>query len=128
MTREEAIKIFNTVLFFGKCDCPKEEIEECLNMAIKALDQEPKWIPVSEKYPKPEDEYKHFLVTDDKDKVSIQEFYMSLDKEPQPYFSGMVNVIAWMPLPEPYKAANNLPLFDCEDVIHGDFMGVMDKE
>ena len=41
MTREEAIKIFNTVLFFGKCDCPKEEIEECLKMAIKALEQEP---------------------------------------------------------------------------------------
>ncbi len=41
MTREEAIKIFNTVLFFGKCDCPKEEIEECLKMAIKAIEQEP---------------------------------------------------------------------------------------
>lgn len=41
MTREEAIKIFNTVLLFGKCDCPKEEIEECLKMTIKALEQEP---------------------------------------------------------------------------------------
>lgn len=26
---------------------------------------------------------------------------------------------------EPYKEENNLP--QCEDVIHGDFMGVMDK-
>lgn len=41
MTREKAIKIFNTVLFFGKCDAPKEELEECLKMAIKALEQEP---------------------------------------------------------------------------------------
>ena len=41
MTREDAIKIFNTVLLFGKCDCPKEEIEECFKMAIKALEQEP---------------------------------------------------------------------------------------
>lgn len=40
MTREEAIKILNTVLFFGKCNCLKEEIEECLQMAIKALEQE----------------------------------------------------------------------------------------
>lgn len=40
MTREEAVKIFNTVLLFGKCDCPKEEIEECLRIAIKALEQE----------------------------------------------------------------------------------------
>ena len=41
MTNEKAIKIFNTVLLFGKCDCPKEEIEECLRIAIKALEQEP---------------------------------------------------------------------------------------
>jgi hypothetical protein len=41
MTREDAIKILNTVLLLGKCDCPKEEIEECLKMAIKALEQEP---------------------------------------------------------------------------------------
>ena len=40
MTREEVIKIFNTVLLFGKCDCPKEEIEECLKMAIKALEEQ----------------------------------------------------------------------------------------
>ena len=37
MTREEAIKIFNTLLFFGKCAAPQEELEECLKMAIKAL-------------------------------------------------------------------------------------------
>ena len=37
MTKEKAIKILNTVLAFGKCDCPKEEAEECLKMAIKAL-------------------------------------------------------------------------------------------
>ena len=51
MTREEAIKIFNTVLFFDQCDCPKEEIEECLNIAIKALKQEPKtghWIIIDD--------------------------------------------------------------------------------
>ena len=40
MTNEEVIKILNTVLFFGKCDCQKEEIEECLRIVIKALKQE----------------------------------------------------------------------------------------
>lgn len=40
MTREEAIKIFNTVLFFGECDASKEEIEECLKMAIKAMEEQ----------------------------------------------------------------------------------------
>lgn len=39
MTKEEAIKILNTVLCLGKCDCPNKEIEECLKMAIKALEQ-----------------------------------------------------------------------------------------
>jgi hypothetical protein len=41
MSREEAIEIFNTVLFFGRCDAPKEEIEEAMTMAIQALEQEP---------------------------------------------------------------------------------------
>ncbi len=41
MTREEAIKIFNTVLCLGKCDCPKDEIEECLKMAVEALETQP---------------------------------------------------------------------------------------
>ena len=63
-----------------------------------------RWIPVSERYPNEEDEYKHFYVTDDKGEISIQKFLISLDKEHRPYFSGMVNVVAWMPLPEPYKA------------------------
>lgn len=41
MTREEAVKIFNTLLSFGRCDCQKGEIPECLKMAIKALEQQP---------------------------------------------------------------------------------------
>lgn len=38
MTIEGAIQILNTVLIFGKCNCPHDEIIECLKMAIKALD------------------------------------------------------------------------------------------
>lgn len=40
MTKEEAKQILNTLLFFGKCDCSMEEIKQCLEMAIKALDRE----------------------------------------------------------------------------------------
>lgn len=82
------------------------EQKEALDKAIKALEQT-RWIPVSERYPKIEDEYKYFIVTDDKGKVSVQEFFISLDEEPQPYFSGMVNVIAWMPLPQPYEESED---------------------
>lgn len=98
MSREEAIhalkKEKRTALHENKV---------ALDMAIKALEQESRWIPVSERYPRPDDEYEFFLVTDDKGKVSVQEFYLSLDEEPQPYFSGMTNVVAWMPLPKPYE-------------------------
>jgi hypothetical protein len=93
MTREQAINYLYSSGFS----------EEQLNTIIKALDQEQRWIPTSERYPKIEDEYKYFFVTDDKGKVSVQEFFISLDEEPQPYFSGMVNVIAWMPLPRAYR-------------------------
>ena len=80
--------------------------------AEKPLKQEPKteWIPIEWRpfgkngYPKPEDEYKHFLTIDNKGEITIQEFLLSLDEEPQPYFTGMRKVIAWMPLPKPYKA------------------------
>ena len=67
------------------------------------IPQEPRWIPVSERYPKFKDEYKYFLVTDAKGRVRVEEFYISLDGEQQPCFSGMIDVIAWMPLPQPYK-------------------------
>ena len=73
--------------------------------AIKALEQT-RWIPVNEiGYPKPEDEYKHFITIDNKGEITIQEFLLSLDEEPQPYFTGMRNIVAYinMPLPEPYK-------------------------
>lgn len=45
--KEGAIKLFNTVLFFGKCECTKAEVDKYLKMAIGALEQEPKtghWI------------------------------------------------------------------------------------
>lgn len=108
MTKEEAISILeNEKPFNDKILKYSDDILIlALDMAIEALKREPKteWIPVSEYgYPKPEDEYKHFLVVDNKGEITIQEFLLSLDEEPQPYFTGWRNVIAWMPLPEPYK-------------------------
>lgn len=71
----------------------------------KQLENKSRWIPVEKcGYPKPEDEYKHFLTIDNKGEITIQEFLLSLDEEPQPYFTGMRNIVAWQPLPEPYKA------------------------
>lgn len=64
--------------------------------------QEPKWIPVSEKMPLSDEEYHTFLVTDSNGKVTLSDFYLSLS-DGKPYWSGMVDVVAWMPLPQPYK-------------------------
>ena len=60
------------------------------------------WIPVSERLPESDEEYHTFLVTDSKGRVMLSEFYLSIvDKKP--YWSGMIDVIAWMPLPKPYR-------------------------
>lgn len=72
---------------------------------VPSVENKGEWIPVEKcGYPKPEDEYKHFLTIDNKGEITIQEFLLSLDEEPQPYFTGMRNIVAWQPLPEVYKA------------------------
>ena len=70
---------------------------ETLNMAIKALEQEPKWIPVSERLPKKIGTY---MTTVDYGRYGLatgQRFYHgSLGWEDD-------CVIAWQPLPTPYE-------------------------
>lgn len=58
----------------------------------KALEQEPKWIPVSERLPEDDDLY---LITFDNGEIDLVAF----DRGDFSY-SG---VIAWMPLPQPYE-------------------------
>ncbi len=41
MTREEAIKVFNELLLFGKAPCKKEELEDLCKIVLSALEQEP---------------------------------------------------------------------------------------
>lgn len=119
MTREEAIKIFNTVLFFGKCDCPKEEIEECLKMSIKALEQEPTWIPISESLPEVNQRvlvtsygrvcYAMMISADGNSGHPVFKLQDSLNEkvvcETTVHNKFTTSrITAWMPLPEPYKA------------------------
>ena len=71
---------------------------DCVRVAIKALEQEPRWIPVSERLPKEQGLY---LVTI----KSCDKYYIDTDLYNTLYKKGFrtPNVIAWMPLPEPYK-------------------------
>jgi len=110
MTLDEAIKhceeVADGMTEQGKCtECAAEhrQLAEWLK-ELKQLREQTKWTPVSDAYPQADDEYKSFLVTDANGEVSIQKFYMTIDKDPQPYFSGMVNVVAWRPLTKPYNA------------------------
>ena len=124
MTRQEAIEILNnkaftfcnfercvdfyTVLNCGKCN-------EALSMAIKALQQEPKWIPVTERLPEIGDtviisgkmKYK-----DDKDYeefVDVAIFEVTQRFETfNDWYEGQdeFEIVAWQPLPEPYEEAD----------------------
>jgi len=72
--------------------------------------QEPKtgWIPVSERLPEKSDRYLAYIVNRKDDKL---QYIMTCDYLVDGYWnwfpdaeSASDNVIAWMPLPEPYKA------------------------
>ena len=132
MSREEAIAIIRKEYLCvdrdcdidrscGKCDLmipSKEPILEAYKMAIKALEQEPRWIPVSEKLPEEYGEYMITWVSDytNKPLISIAEYEITDDFDRKncrflgewlfdEYMSAYTNikVTAWMPLPEPPK-------------------------
>ena len=107
MTRKErAIKNLKQMCsdgrYLGSGSYVPLEVLEDFNLAIQALEQEPRWIPVSEKLPESDEEYHTFLVTDNKGRVTLSEFYLSISDR-KPYWSGMIDVKAWMPLPKPYE-------------------------
>lgn len=121
MTREQAIEIINQEKKHcethlndrWKSDEYYKELNlvESYDMAIKALEHEQKWIPVSERLP--EQPYSCLVTIEYEEPMTGQLFETIL-----PYFVGWdgerwndadgeqcpFEVIAWMPLPEPYKA------------------------
>lgn len=115
MTNEEARKILDSSLVWQKM---VDEECEALGMAIKALEQT-KWIPVTDRLPEDkinpltEDFYEYPVTVEIRGKRDVR--YYKFGKpigwdEPHWFFgSGIMDdfVIAWMPLPEPYKE-------DCE--------------
>jgi hypothetical protein len=119
MTREEAI----FALEYHKLHFATEKGAEAFDMAIKALEQEPKWIPASERLPEKRGDY---LVTQkatftDYVYISVAGYALNLydvdeydfaDKKRSGWYEydsewgyrELDDVIAWMPLIEPYKA------------------------
>lgn len=96
MTPEEAIDKLKGFDFIGSNE--DIEFQYALGMAIKALEQEPKWIPVSDKLPNFND-----IVLASAD-INLNELrvIITVYSGEEFWFNGKIK--AWMPLPEPYKA------------------------
>lgn len=119
MKREEAIKLLNDI-YSQSCDtanilCTPDADKRCeaLQMAITALQNQPVWIPVSERLPEKEGRY---LVTFRSERKTYLVGYgncrMSVDGKKIGYgwydlhyaiYFDEKSIIAWMPLPEPYR-------------------------
>lgn len=105
MTNEEAIKILKSKMD-GSVDT-SYEWAETVRMAIKALKQpEPQWIPVTERLP--EDEQNVLVTYKTTDKIHPCQYHADGSKNPWYSYidqcrAHMNVVLAWMPLPEPYK-------------------------
>ena len=103
ISREQAIKDCAEAFQLGEAYCDKQSIIGILN-AEPTIDAEPKWIPCSERLP---EEGRKVLVTDIFG-VYVGEFIDAEENWGGEHFvneHGMQSksVIAWMPLPEPYK-------------------------
>ena len=134
MTREENLHWLNEEIRTWENECQsKHPIKEALYAARKALEQEPRWIPVSEGLPKdikpvqitwrnndPETYYqdikgKHFTGTayykdgkwywySDVTEDLLAEYGRCDICE----FDSAIEVVAWMPMPEPYEAGSEV--------------------
>lgn len=91
MTNEEALRI----AYSKRKDSAGEE-RDFLNTIIQALVQT-RWIPVSERLPKA---FQPILVTSEAFHWANETVTYSVK---QTNFGGIVDFIAWMPLPQPYS-------------------------
>ena len=89
----------------GYWDC--DECVEALYMAIEALQQEPKWIPVSERLP---EEGLTVLILAENGHIEFgqrdENKWEWLAESLSDYWTEAEEVIAWQPLPEPYEEAD----------------------
>ena len=112
MTRGEAINwIINLTADIGKMEHQdlwhyEQALEEIRDMIEAMPLEQPEWIPCSERLPDTDD---HVLVTTINkrgDRRVVRAYYYRSDDYPGggAWAAGMNNnVIAWMPLPEPYR-------------------------
>lgn len=134
MTKEENLKWLDVEIRTWESECQsKHPIKEALYAARKALEQEPRWIPVSEGLPKdikpvqitwknndPETYYqdikgKHFTGTAHyKDgkwywySDVTEDFLAEYGRCDICEFDSAIEVVAWMPMPKPYETESEI--------------------
>lgn len=131
MTREENLHWINEEIRTWENECQsKHPIKEALYAARKALEQEPKWIPIkTRKLTDAEEQYmlnsnyfynymfdcqlpedgEEVLVTTSTGEVTTTTFYdEGLDGCCFEFYEDEGDVIAWMPKPKPYNAESEV--------------------
>lgn len=99
MTRKEAIDLLDNLIGMVE-DNHNSNYDEALNMAIKALEQEPRWIPVSERLPRKEGDY---LVTVRNKEYGFQYIDITTYEHSEWGYKDEWQVIAWINVPSEYK-------------------------
>lgn len=107
MTRAEAIELLVNATYSEEWQ-GNEKLTKAQHMAIEALDQEPKWIPVTERLPKAGeyvgDVAKYYLVQNEYGDMLVARYTHSEYWEQIYQLKPCADeIVAWMPLPEPYK-------------------------
>ena len=106
MKREEAIKDLDIIRFNPHWDelVNEEYWKELMEMAITALQNQPVWIPASERLPEESGSYLTWVRYDNEEYMSIEDIDCEgILKEWN--FTG--KVLYWMPLPEPYQGSES---------------------
>ena len=97
MTKSEAKAVLE-----GYRANPLVNDKEAFNVAIQALESQPKWIPTSERLPEESGEY-IITIANYEPHTETSWFY----ENEKVWSHKNADVSAWMPLPQPYKEGDN---------------------
>lgn len=108
MTREEALsKAIMTLIYFQEHFCKSKEAVDNTQAIIDTLEQieqEPKWIPVSERVPEDGEEVLCFLGSEEMAVLFRRNDWGQDEWVDGGFATGSYDVVAWMPLPLPFRA------------------------